>query len=347
MSLKATAPVPKGLFPLLPPPWSFSWKTPRPKTHTLSLQSGTYSIMHKSSQTTRIWSCRHTNLDGHEYKHMTITTYSRSHPDLAAHSPSPSTHRKSHTHGYTHLRSHTSPFPSLSEMSSVPSPRAQRVILRQVSPASPKVSLVRWPQESSPSLLTHQLTGGDAEAWLCQRGYSVNKEVMRLTNIPHLPIGDPDAACPGPLIIGQGGASEQRQRHRDSQGAIHTHSDLHRTPKDPGTGLVWHSPFGTSPAGRGAPSPGMSHSPKPGLTFQSVWLDPSLPSSHPPSNESRQETDLRAPEAKTCTCQFLLLSVNPAFCWTFIHSVSVFHLFVCSLIHFQPRRMLNKSLLSG
>lgn len=72
---------------------------------------------------------------------------------------------------------------------------------------------------------------------------------MRL-NIPRLPTEDPDAACPGPLIGGQGGASEQRHRHRDSQGAIHTRSDLHRTPKDPGTGLVWHSPFGAPLTGR-------------------------------------------------------------------------------------------------
>lgn len=77
----------------------------------------------------------------------------------------------------------------------------------------------------------------------------------------------------------------------------------------------------------------MSHSPKPGLTLQIAWPGPSLPLGLPPYNESRQETDLRAPKAKASACQSLLLSVSRAFCLTSIHSVFVFHLFICSLTH--------------
>lgn len=132
---------------------------------------------------------------------------------------------------------------------------------------------------------------------------------------------------------------------RDTDTGIHREPSTHAQTSTGHQRTQAQALSGTPPLA--PPSPDVNHSPKPGLTLQSVWLDPSLPSSHPPSNESRQKTDLRAPEAKTSTCQFLLLSVDPAFCWTFIHSVSVFHLFVCSCIHFQPRRMLNKSLLSG
>ena len=138
--------------------------------------------------------------------------------------------------------------------------------------------------------------------------------------------------APGPLTVGQGGASEQRHTftgiHPEPPTQTHTSTGHKRTQTQAVSGTPPLAALGS-----GTPSQGMSHSPKPGLTLQSAWPGPSLPLGLPPSNESRQETDLRAPKAKISACQSLLLSVNRAFCLTFIHSIFVFHLFICSLTH--------------
>lgn len=88
-------------------------------------------------------------------------------------------------------------------------------------------------------------------------------------------------------------------------------------------------------------SPGMSHSPKPGLTLQGAWPGPSPLLCFSLSNESKQKMndEVQGNGSEGPHSQNICLS---AFCLTFIHSVFVFHSFICSFI--QPISTLNKSL---